>query len=79
MVYIVMCHQGGAVFAAIPSKAVFPGGGHSLIRSDRYVPLVRAGFRTRNFLKAGMNIDSNKVKTGLKAKIAEFSTVKTGF
>ena len=34
---------------------------------------------TRNPLKAGMKIDSNKVKTGLKAKIAEFFTVKMGF
>ena len=55
------------------------GGGHSLIRSDRYVPPVRAGFWTRNPLKAGMNIDSIKVKTGLKVKTAGFSTVKTGF
>ena len=42
--------------------------------SHRYVPTVRAGFWT-----SGMNIDSNKVKTGLKTKIAEFSAVKTGF
>ena len=33
----------------------------------------------KNPLKAGMNIDSNKVKTDLKAKIAEFSTVEMGF
>ena len=29
--------------------------------------------------KAGKNIDKNKVKPGLRAKIAEFSSVKTGF
>ena len=48
------------------------------MKSDRYVPTVRAGFWTKNPIKAGTHIDSNKVNTGLKAEIAEFSTVKTG-
>ena len=50
-------------------------GGYSLIRSDRYVPTVRTGFLTKIPLKAGTNIDSNRVKMGLKAEIAEFSMV----
>ena len=54
-------------------------GGHSPIRSDRDVPTVRAGFLAQNVLKTGLNFVPNKIKTGLKAKIAEFSTVKTGF
>lgn len=36
-------------------------------------------FLDKNPLKAGMNIDSKKVKTALKAKVAEFPTVKKGF
>ena len=58
-------------------KFSIPSRGHSLIRSERYVPTVRAGFWTKNPLKAGTNIDSSKVKTGLKLEIAEFSMVKT--
>ena len=49
------------------------------MKSDRYVPTVRAGFWTKNSPKAGIDIDSNKVETAFKAEIAEFSTVKTGF
>ena len=37
------------------------------------------GFFGTEFPNTGLNFVPNKVKTGLKAKIAEFSTVKTGF
>ena len=60
-------------------KRIENPGGHSPIRSDRYVPPVRAGFSAQNSLKAGLHFVLSKVETGQKAKIGDFSTVKLGF
>ena len=46
--------------------------------SNRYVLPVRADFSTQNLLKAVMDFISNKVETGLKARISDFCTVKMG-
>ena len=45
-------------------KRIENPGGHSPIRSDRYVPPVRAGFSAQNSLKAGLHFVLSKVETG---------------